>query len=131
MQKIILLVDDDEIVRVTLKEFLTILGLQVIEARNGSEGIEKAIKSEFHILITDYKMPDMTGIEMIREIRKFKHDFKILILTGYANEITEDVIEELGITMVLQKPVDLSALEKIITQLLANPKNKNKRGNEK
>jgi CheY-like chemotaxis protein len=125
MQKIILLVDDDELVRVTLKEFLTILGLQVIEARNGREGIEKAIETEFHILIADYKMPDMTGIEMIREIQKFKRDFKILILTGYADEITKDMIEELGIVSVLQKPIDLALLEKIITQLLANPKNKN------
>ncbi|CUS98312.1 Response regulator receiver domain-containing protein [Candidatus Chrysopegis kryptomonas] len=109
----------------TLKEFLTILGLQVIEARNGREGIEKAIETEFHILIADYKMPDMTGIEMIREIQKFKRDFKILILTGYADEITKDMIEELGIVSVLQKPIDLALLEKIITQLLANPKNKN------
>ncbi|WP_268761446.1 response regulator [Candidatus Chrysopegis kryptomonas] len=119
------MVDDDELVRVTLKEFLTILGLQVIEARNGREGIEKAIETEFHILIADYKMPDMTGIEMIREIQKFKRDFKILILTGYADEITKDMIEELGIVSVLQKPIDLALLEKIITQLLANPKNKN------
>ncbi len=127
MQKIILLVDDDELVRVTLKEFLTILGLQVIEAKNGKEGIEKAIKSEFHILIADYKMPDMTGIEMIREIQKFKRNFKTLILTGYVDEITKDMIDELGIVAVLQKPVELSLLEKIITQLLSNSKNKNNR----
>ncbi len=124
MQKVIILVDDDELVRVTLSEFLSILGLIGIQARNGSEGIEKALSNEFHILITDYKMPDMTGIEMIREIHKFKRDFKIVILTGFANEITDDVMEELGISMVLQKPVDLVILDKLITQLLADPKNK-------
>jgi YesN/AraC family two-component response regulator len=61
MPKRILLVDDEELVRVTLKEFLTILGLEVVEASSGSEGIEKAQQVEFQILITDYKMPDMTG----------------------------------------------------------------------
>lgn len=127
MQKVILLVDDDELVRITLKEFLTLLGLMVLEASNGSDGIEKAINNEFHILIADYRMPDMTGIEMIREIYKFKSDFKIIILTGFANEIGDDVIKELNIWAVLQKPVELGVLERLITQLLSNPKNKNRR----
>ncbi len=124
MQKVILIVDDDELVRVTLKEFLILLGLLVIEARDGVEGVEKARDNDFHILITDYKMPVMNGIEMIREIQKFKRDFKILVLTAFAGEITDDVVKELGIFTILQKPVDLGVLEKLITQLLANPKNK-------
>ncbi|CUS81069.1 response regulator, partial [Candidatus Kryptobacter tengchongensis] len=69
MRKTILLVDDDELVRITLKEFFTLLGLTVIEASNGREGIEKAINNEIHILIADYRMPDLTGVEMIKEIR--------------------------------------------------------------
>jgi len=131
MQKIILLVDDDELVRMTLKEFLGILGLLVIEASNGRDGIEKALNNEFHILIADYRMPDMTGIEMIREIRKFKQDFKIVMLTAFAEEITSDMIKELGIVAVLQKPVDLGVFESLITQLLADPKNKKNREEEK
>jgi len=118
------LVDDDELVRITLKEFFTLLGLTVIEASNGREGIEKAINNEIHILIADYRMPDLTGVEMIKEIWKFKRDFKIIILTGFANEITNEVIREFGVVAVLQKPVDLGVLEKLITQLLSNPKNK-------
>lgn len=127
MQKVILLVDDDELVRITLKEFLTLLGLVVLEASNGSEGIEKAINNEFHILIADYRMPDMTGIEMIREIYKFKSDFKVIVLTGFTNEIGDDVIKELNILAVLQKPAELGALERLVTQLLSNPKNKKRR----
>ncbi|MDW8108537.1 MAG: response regulator [Candidatus Kryptonium sp.] len=127
MQKVILLVDDDELVRITLKEFLTLLGLVVLEASNGSEGIEKAINNEFHILIADYRMPDMTGIEMIREIYKFKSDFKVIVLTGFMNEIGDDVIKELNILAVLQKPAELGALERLVTQLLSNPKNKKRR----
>jgi len=120
MPKRILLVDDDELVRVTLKEFLTILGLEVVEAGNGSEGIKKAQQVEFQILITDYKMPDMTGIEMIREILKFKRDFKIVILSGYVGEITNEKLEGIGVTAILQKPADLGVLERIITQILAD-----------
>ncbi|CUU06428.1 two-component system, response regulator, stage 0 sporulation protein F [Candidatus Thermokryptus mobilis] len=120
MPKRILLVDDDELVRVTLKEFLTILGLEVVEAGNGSEGIKKAQQVEFQILITDYKMPDMTGIEMIREILKFKRDFKIVILSGYVGEITNEKLEGIEVTAILQKPADLGVLERIITQILAD-----------
>jgi CheY-like chemotaxis protein len=114
MPKRILLVDDEELVRVTLKEFLTILGLEVVEASSGSEGIEKAQQVEFQILITDYKMPDMTGIEMIREILKFKRDFKIVILSGFVAEITNEMLEGIEVSAILQKPADLGVLERII-----------------
>jgi YesN/AraC family two-component response regulator len=120
MPKRILLVDDEELVRVTLKEFLTILGLEVVEASSGSEGIEKAQQVEFQILITDYKMPDMTGIEMIREILKFKRDFKIVILSGFVAEITNEMLEGIKVSAILQKPADLGVLERIITQILAD-----------
>jgi two-component system response regulator AtoC len=120
MPKRILLVDDEELVRVTLKEFLSILGLEVVEASSGSEGIEKAQQVEFQILITDYKMPDMTGIEMIREILKFKRDFKIVILSGYVGEITNEMLEGIEVSAILQKPADLGVLERIITQILAD-----------
>jgi len=130
VQKIILLVDDNEIVRITLKEFLTLLGLVVIEASNGKEGLEKALSSEFHILITDYKMPDMTGIEMLEEILKFKQNFKVVILTGFANEIDSEVIKKLGVVAVLEKPVALGVLEKLITQLLANSNHNNHNNKE-
>jgi YesN/AraC family two-component response regulator len=120
MPKRILLVDDEELVRVTLKEFLTILGLEVVEASSGSEGIEKAQQVEFQILITDYKMPDMTGIEMIREILKFKRDFKIVILSGFVAEITNEMLEGIEVSAILQKPADLGVLERIITQILAD-----------
>jgi YesN/AraC family two-component response regulator len=125
MPKRILLVDDEELVRVTLKEFLTILGLEVVEASSGSEGIEKVQQVEFQILITDYKMPDMTGIEMIREILKFKRDFKIVILSGFVAEITNEMLEGIEVSAILQKPADLGVLERIITQILADL-NKNK-----
>jgi YesN/AraC family two-component response regulator len=120
MPKRILLVDDEELVRVTLKEFLTILGLEVVEASSGSEGIEKVQGVEFQILITDYKMPDMTGIEMIREILKFKRDFKIVILSGFVAEITNEMLEGIEVSAILQKPADLGVLERIITQILAD-----------
>jgi YesN/AraC family two-component response regulator len=120
MPKRILLVDDEELVRVTLKEFLTILGLEVVEASSGSEGIEKAQQVEFQILITDYKMPDMTGIEMMREILKFKRDFKIVILSGFVAEITNKMLEGIEVSAILQKPADLGVLERIITQILAD-----------
>jgi two-component system response regulator AtoC len=120
MPKRILLVDDEELVRVTLKEFLTILGLEVVEASSGLEGIEKAQQFEFQILITDYKMPDMTGIEMMREILKFKRDFKIVILSGFVAEITNEMLEGIEVSAILQKPADLGVLERIITQILAD-----------
>jgi DNA-binding NtrC family response regulator len=123
MLNTVLLVDDNELFRIAIKEFLTLLGLNVVEAENGATGLKKAHEFDFKILITDYKMPDMTGIEMIRKMKEFKTSFKTIIITGYSSEISDVDRKELGITAVIQKPVQLDTLEKLVTRLLSENNN--------
>ena len=65
-----------------------------------------------------------------QEILKFKQNFKVVILTGFANEIDNEVIKKLGVVAVLEKPVALGVLEKLITQLLANSNHNNHNNKE-
>ena len=81
----LLLVDDHEMVRLGLKSYLSMQdGIdQVLEASDGQEGVELALKERPDVIIMDIVMPHMTGIEATLAILKEWPDAKILILTSY------------------------------------------------
>ena len=81
----LLLVDDHEMVRLGLKSYLSMQdGIdQVLEASDGQEGVELALKERPDVIIMDIVMPHMTGIEATLAILKEWSDAKILILTSY------------------------------------------------
>lgn len=73
-------------------------------------------KKEVDLVITDYRMPEMNGIEFIREVRALKDDMPIIILTGFAGEIDQDEAEELGV-QVYSKPIRMDELAASLEQL--------------
>ena len=83
---LVLLVDDEELVRLSAAEILGDLGHTVIEAGSASHALELLRTGmEPDLVITDYLMPGMTGTELAAEIRKARPDQPILLATGYAN----------------------------------------------
>ena len=87
----ILLVDDDELVRVATAEMVRGLGHKVIEATGGAEALEKlAAGLEVDAIVTDYKMPRLNGAELARRVRKLRPQLPVLIVTGYMG-ISEDI----------------------------------------
>ena len=89
----ILLVDDDEIVRVATAEMVRGLGHAVIEATGGAEALGKlAAGLQVDAIVTDYKMPRLNGAELARRVRKMRPDLPVLIITGYVG-VTEDISE--------------------------------------
>ncbi len=118
----ILCVEDDDIVSNFLKEILSGLFKRVIIAKNGVEGLNKFRKNKIDIVITDHMMPEMTGMEMIREIRKTDTKTPIIMVTAYPDkEILLDTINA-GITQFLVKPIRvdnlLSAVETAIQRVI-------------
>ena len=82
----VLLVDDEELVRLGTAEILHDLGHQVIEAGSGSQALELLrTGTEPDLVITDYLMPGMTGTELAAEIKQERPQLPILLATGYAN----------------------------------------------
>ncbi len=83
---VILLVDDEELVRLGLRAMLEGLDHRVIEAASGSAASQQLVSEpEIELLITDYMMPGMTGIELVREARRLRPELPALLMTGYAN----------------------------------------------
>lgn len=102
----ILIVDDDEGIRVSLKIVLERDGYEVLVAERGAEGIEvvRQFPEDIEMVISDFKMPGMDGLETLTEISRINHDIIRIILTGYATLDRAIETVNLGIDGFLTKP---------------------------
>jgi len=117
----VIIVDDDHIFRMLLKEILTSNGYNVIEASNGREGFEKIKSEKPDMAIFDVSMPEMNGIELLNKIREDEELFDLPVMMLTVRDSVEDQVKgfEYGADDYLAKPFDeeillakLKALEK-------------------
>jgi len=101
----ILVVDDEEIVHVTLKRLLEREGYAIDSAYSGIEALGK-IDTDYDLLILDIRMPDLDGIEVLREIRRRELAIEVIILTGYANMESAMQAVNYGARGYLMKPIE-------------------------
>jgi len=108
----ILIVDDDEGIRVSLKIVLERDGYEVLVAERGAEGIEvvRQFPEDIEMVISDFKMPGMDGLETLTEISRINHDIIRIILTGYATLDRAIETVNLGIDGFLTKPFNNSEI---------------------
>ena len=106
----VLYVEDEEIFRLTVKRKLSGLFKEMLIAKNGIEGLEKFRGNLIDLIITDNIMPEMSGLDMIQEIRKIDTNTPIILLTGFID--TEFLIRaiNLGVTQFVAKPIDFKNL---------------------
>ena len=81
----ILIAEDEKNIREGLAEFLTDCGYQIYQVEDGQQGLEIFINEKIDLALLDIKMPYMTGIELLKEIRKTS-DIPVLFLTAYNDE---------------------------------------------
>ena len=103
--KRILLIDDDETILIPFQHILQDEGYQVDTASNGREALEKAWETEYQMVISDIKLPDVQGIEVARKIRKQYKDIRLIIITGFPNLADSLETIDLGIDEILIKPI--------------------------
>ena len=119
----ILLVEDEEIIRIYLQRILKNLVKEVFTAPNGEEGLKIYQRNRVDIIVSDLNMPVMNGIKMSQEIRKMDKNIPIIILTAHHEEdIIIKAINEGGINKYLFKPLDTENLKNIIKELGENIK---------
>lgn len=119
----VLVVDDDPIVRDTLYEMLTSFAKCVTEtAQSGVEGIKKIQNNEYNVVFTDLTMPEMNGIDLIKEAKKVNPNLPIVVITGYGSiDNAVNAMKE-GSTDFITKPFSIEDILKIINRIKAEPK---------
>lgn len=119
----ILVIDDMEAVVSMLEEGLAALGQEVVTALSGEEGLQLFQSRPVDLVICDLGMPGMTGWEVGRMVLRTCRERGVakvpfVLLTGWGGQVAEDsLIEESGVDVVLEKPVDIISLLKVIEKL--------------
>ncbi|MFN3476217.1 MAG: response regulator [Candidatus Methylomirabilales bacterium] len=111
----VLVVEDNERILTTIVEGLVAAGYLVSWARNGQEALEEALHRSPDLVITDYEMPGINGIELIRRIRERHPRLPIILMTGSRPALEEG--ERVGVR-ILFKPFDLNTFSSLVEEVL-------------
>jgi DNA-binding NtrC family response regulator len=117
-KSIILVVDDDNGV---LKLFDTALRdeYKILTVNNGREALELANKKKPDLVILDLKMPDMSGIEILRRINRIDENIEVIIITGYGTMKSARVAMKLGAYDYITKPFQIDYVKGLIKDALS------------
>jgi YesN/AraC family two-component response regulator len=107
----ILVVDDEPGVLEALYEFLTLKEYEVIKASNGKEALAKVKKERPHLVLLDIKMPEMSGMEVLKKIKEVDPSIGVIMATGFEDMETAQKAMELGAYDYITKPFNLEYLE--------------------
>jgi CheY-like chemotaxis protein len=123
----ILLVDDDDLVLSTVQAMLAAAGHSVVPAVDGEDAILEFERRQFDLVICDVIMPNMDGLELVRELRRLSQSIPIISMTGsflrstggaHLNAVYLRLCSELGATKVIAKPFRAHELLPLVEQCL-------------
>lgn len=120
-KKRILVIEDDEEMRALLKDFFLEEGLETDSANNGSEAFRKLVKESFDLVITDIRMPGLTGLDILPGIRKLQPEVPIIVITAFGSEEIRQRVLEKGATAYLEKPIQFKTLRSLVCEMVYPP----------
>lgn len=106
----VLLVDDEDRFRITTAKLLKANGLQVSTASSGREALQEVSTGSPDVIVLDVRMPGMSGLEALKEIKKINPRVEVIVLTGHASVDTAFEIMKLGGFDYLFKPCSIEDL---------------------
>jgi DNA-binding NtrC family response regulator len=117
-KKNILIVDDDQAMRLALSESLESCGYEVEAVENGREALDLFRKRTFDLVVTDMRMPGMTGIEVLKGVKKMSPNIPVILITAYGTvSIAVEAMKE-GAAEFIMKPFSLDDLEAVVKNVL-------------
>ena len=114
----ILIVDDEEIIRNFLYDFLVEEGYPPDLASDGDEAIEKIKNFDYDLVVTDMKMPNVSGIEVLKAAKLKNPKSNVIVITGYSSMENRKECLKWGASAYLAKPFQLSEFREIINKSL-------------
>lgn len=118
----ILIVDDEEAIRLSLSVLLKREGHSIDEAANGKEALEKLGSKKYDIVISDIMMPELDGIELLQKIKELNRRIDVIMITAYAS--LERAVDSLkfGASDFIQKPYENRMIVEAVTKVIENRK---------
>lgn len=120
----ILVVDDEEAIRISVTEILEYEQFEVVQAENGREAVKRLETETFDLMLIDLIMPVTEGIETIRIVHKKYPNFKIIAMTGGGRVNPDNYLQiaaQFGANATIAKPFDREQLLAVIDETLALP----------
>lgn len=114
----ILIVDDERDIRQLLREMLTLEGHEVTEATNGAEALTRLRDASFDLVLTDVRMPNLSGMELLRRVREVSPSTEVVVATAYAELDTAIECMRAGAFDLLRKPFNLQELFSCVSRAL-------------
>ena len=114
----ILIVDDEETIRLALRKFLRSRGYEVEIAGSGDQALEMLDRESFSLMLCDVRMPGMTGVQVVPQARARDEDLAIIMLTAVNDAATATEVLSAGASDYLMKPVELADLQQAVDRAL-------------
>jgi CheY-like chemotaxis protein len=117
----VLVVDDEESMRITLAANLELEGHEVVEAASGEEALRKVRERPVDVVLADIRMPGLHGVELHRHLRREQPGLPVVLMTAFAQEsLVEDALAE-GVFTVMHKPFDVAHLLRTLRHAARGP----------
>jgi DNA-binding NtrC family response regulator len=114
----ILLIDDDESIRDSLSLFFQGEGCDLLAVGTAEEGVEALMSGDFDIIISDYRLPGMDGVEFLKMIKETYPNMMRILITAYGNEELTSTASRMGIDDFIQKPLTTNAIEDSLASVI-------------
>ena len=114
----VLIVEDDPVQREMLTGFLSDLGIETADAADGREALDHLAQSQFDVVITDLRMSEMDGAELLRQVKELNPQIGVILVTAFGT--VQNAVETLkaGACNYLLKPLDLDEVEHVVRRCL-------------
>lgn len=121
MEKVILIVEDDEKNLKLFRDLLQVSGYTTLEATDGEQGVELAREEKPDLMLMDIQMPVMDGLEATKLLKNddVTKDIPIVALTAYAMQGDEEKMREAGFDGYISKPIDIKGFLKKISEVIS------------
>lgn len=115
--KTILVIDDEPMLRYTLKELLLDLGFQVKEASHGQQGLDILASDKIDLVLLDMVMPVLSGMEVLYKMRELQMNTPVVLSSGRARGLDPEELEQLGVLGILNKPYSMAQLSEVLEEV--------------
>ena len=118
MTKEILIVDDQPGIRLLLTDVLTSEGYEITTAQTGKEALEKLEEKQYSLIILDYKLPIIDGMEVLKKIEKWNITTPAIVMSGLAENIEQELHRYPTVKKLLAKPFNIQEIPILVKQII-------------